>query len=502
MSDLEKQHAYDASGANSVDEGRNARSNGFPLAPTKSRSSQHGFHEKHTLANKPDGVDEAVWLDDASEANIKERKLSWQQATALLLTEYVVLAILAFPYSYQVLGYAGATLCTVLIGASTFYSTHILWRYCAAHPEIRDIADAAQVLVGGRKFGWWIAFIGLALNNWFIMGLHTVAGATAIQTIRSGSGPNTLIWAIIITLLMWLPSNVREFNHFTPLGLIASLTMFVCAILVMAGHGAQTHPSGWTPGLEITHSVWAPEGTTFVQGTNAVLNIVYTFIGHALIPSFIGDMENPKDFPKALGISITAQLVMYTIVGAVVYHYAGIELTTAPAYGSLNYKYGHAAAGLVLPTIIIVGILYSMVTSRAIFFQIFREGSIHRTTHTVKGWGTWFLIVLGGWIISFIIGESIPFFSDMLSLIACLFSSWFGYIMWAPAWYQLNRGRITRSTWTMIEAGLSLAIFVAGIFFFTVGTYVSVQSIINSYNNGAVKTPFTTANTGFVLDNY
>ncbi|GAA5975066.1 hypothetical protein JCM11641_000017 [Rhodosporidiobolus odoratus] len=470
-------------------------SRGGVLAPSISRSSQH----KHTLANKPDDVDERIWMEEASVAGIKERKLSWRQAAALLLTEYVVLAILAFPYSFQVLGYAGATLTTVIIGASTFYSTHILWRFCAAHPEVRDIADAAQVLCGGRKIGWWIAFIGLALNNWFIMGLHCVAGSTAVQTIRGGT-ETTLVWACIIGLLMYIPSNVRDFSSFTPLGMIASGTMFVAAVIVMAGHGVQDHPSGWTAGLEITHSVWAPEGTTFVQGMNAVLNIVYTFIGHALIPSFIGDMERPQDFPKALGVSMTAQMLLYTILGAVVYHYTGIELTTAPAYGSLISKYGKVAAGFVLPTIIIVGILYSLVTSRAIYFQIFKAGSPHRNQHTAKGWATWLLIVLGGWIISFIIGEAIPFFSDMLSLIACLFDSWFGYLMWAAAWFQLNKGRRFAGPAQIAEATLCILIAITGIFFFTAGTYASVQSIIDSYAAGAVKTPFTRANTGFVLD--
>lgn len=69
-------------------------------------------------------------------------------------------------------------------------------------------------------------------------------------------------------------------------------------------------------------------------------------------------------------------------------------------------------------------ILYSLVTSRAIFFQIFREGSRHRHEHTVLGWATWMAIVFGGWTISFIVGEAIPFFSDMLSLISSLFDSW------------------------------------------------------------------------------
>ncbi len=54
------------------------------------------------------------------------------------------------------------------------------------HPEVRDICDAAFALTG-KRYAWWAAFVGLALNNWAIMGLHVNAGATAIQTIRGGT---------------------------------------------------------------------------------------------------------------------------------------------------------------------------------------------------------------------------------------------------------------------------------------------------------------------------
>ncbi|GAA6061996.1 hypothetical protein JCM10212_004274 [Sporobolomyces blumeae] len=465
-----------------------------PLAPSKSRSS---FNEPHTLENKPDDVDAAIWLEEVSVVGVQERKLSWYQAAALLLTEYVVLAILAFPYSYQVLGYAGATLSIFLVGISTYYTSYILWKYCMKHPQIRDIADAAEVLTGSR-IGWYAAFIGLALNK-FIMGLHVVAGATAVQTIRGGT-ETTLTWAVIIAVIMWFFSNIRDFSSMSTVGLLASTTMFVATILVISGHGVQGLPNGYDPTVPITHSVWAPEGTTFVQGVNALLNVVYTFIGHALIPSFVGDMEHPRDFPKALAVSMAAEFALFTLTGAVVYHYTGTEYATAPAYGSLHERFGKPAAGLVLPTIIIVGILYSLVTSRAIFFQIFREGSRHRTGHTVTGWTVWCGIVLGGWIISFIIGEAIPFFSDMLSLISSLFDSWFGYIMWSCAWWQMSRGQRTGIRF-YIEAVVNALVLITGFFFFGAGTYASVQSIIDSYHAGAVKTPFTRANTGFTFTN-
>lgn len=66
----------------------------------------------------------------------------------------------------------------------------------------------------------------------------------------------------------------------------------------------------------------------------------FRWVGQALIPSFVGDMKNPEDFPKALYVSMAAEFILFTITGAVVYHYAGTQYTVAPAYGSLIEKYG------------------------------------------------------------------------------------------------------------------------------------------------------------------
>ncbi|KAK4050375.1 hypothetical protein OIV83_003444 [Microbotryomycetes sp. JL201] len=434
--------------------------------------------------------------DGSSDMQIAEKKLTWVQATLLLLTEYVVLAILAFPSAFAVLGMAGGVIATLVIGVSTYYTSHVLWRFCMAHPEVRDICDAAFALTGSR-WAWYAAFVGLALNNWFIMGLHVNAGATAIQTIRGGT-ECTLVWAVVVGVIMYIPSNIRELKHMAYIGVLASSTMFVCTILVISGHGVQGLPNGAQPGDSIKISIWAPEGTTFVQGMNALLNIVYTWIGHALIPTYVGDMERPEDFPKALAVSMLFEFLLFTLTGAVVYHYAG-QFSTAPGYGSLISKFAKPAAGLTMPTILLVGVLYSLITSRSIFFQIFPEGSKHRTRHTVKGWGTWLAVVFCGWVISFIIGQAIPFFNDLLALISSLFDSWFGYILWAFCYFDLNRGRQFKGKRQTIEFVVNVVILITGAFFFVAGTYASIQSIINSYAAGAIKKPFTCANTGFTF---
>lgn len=149
-------------------------------------------------------------------------------------------------------------------------------------------------------------------------------------------------------------------------------------------------------------------------------------------------------------------------------------------------------------TLSLTQILYSLVTSRAIYFQIFKEGSPHRSRHTFIGWASWIGIVFGGWVISFIIGEAVPFFSDLLSLISSLFDSsvqlysfaerslttslcrWFGYILWAIAYFQMTKGRRTAGVLATAETVLNVLILLTGFYFFTAGTYASVQSIIDS----------------------
>ena len=126
--------------------------------------------------------------------------------------------------------------------------------------------------------------------------------------------------------------------------------------------------------------MWAPKETSAVQGINALLNILYSFISHPLIPSYIGDMGDPQQFPTALYVTMGIEIVLFTILGAVVYvkvgesgvwtviltalqyrplrlsNFAGTDLMVSPAYGSLTESFGKAAAGLALPTIVSVGI--------------------------------------------------------------------------------------------------------------------------------------------------
>lgn len=244
------------------------------------------------------------------------------------------------------------------------------------------------------------------------------------------------------------------------------------------------------------------DGVTFVAGFNAFLNISYTFIGQITIPSFMAEMKEPKDFPKALWAVTIAEVIVFTLVGAIIYAYTGNQYMTAPAFGSLGKKlYVDISFSFMIPTLIFLGVLYASVSGRFIVQRIFHNSRHHLTQHTVKGWGVWIAVLAATWVGAFIIAEVIPFFSDLLSLMSSLFDSFFGFIFWGVAYVRMRRvdyGSGWMGKTSKVGLVSNILIIMIGLLFLGAGTYTSVQSIVDGYNSGSFGGPFTCASNGIL----
>ena len=302
-------------------------------------------------------------------------------------------------------------------------------------------------------------------------------------------------FSAIVAVIAWVCSLPRTFDTLSKIATFSAFFTFVSVLLaaVFAGvegkHGTAGYntPGGGKTGLltgEPKVLVVAASSTTFVSGMNAFLNISYTFIGQITLPSFIAEMKNPKDFPKALYAVTVCEIILFSVIGAVVYAYTGTQYNTAPAFGSLgNELYKKVSFSFMIPTIIFLGVLYASVSARFLFFRIF-EGTRHKGNHTVLGWATWAGILAITWIFAFIIAEVIPFFSDLLSLMSSLFDSFFGYIFWGTAYIRMRQadygpGWVTkrgiRGVLGLLFNGFIICI---GLYMLSAGTYVSYPLLL------------------------
>jgi len=130
-----------------------------------------------------------------------------------------------------------------------------------------------------------------------------------------------------------------------------------------------------------------------------------------------------------------------------------------------------------IPTLLFLGVLYASVSARFVFFRVF-DGSIHKSSHTIVGWGAWAGILALTWTGAFVIAEVIPFFADQLALMSSLFDSFFGWIFWGVAYLRMRyadhgpgyyKERGVRS-WTGFL--MNIVIILVGLFFLGAGTYV------------------------------
>jgi len=186
-------------------------------------------------------------------------------------------------------------------------------------------------------------------------------GAKYLNTMTNGA-VCTVGFGAIWAVLSWFCSLPRTFDTLSKLATLSAFFTFISVLLtaVFAGvegkHGTAGYntPGGGKSGLltgEPIVLVVATAGTGFVSGMNAFLNISYTFIGQITIPSFIAEMKEPKDFPKALWAVTICEIIVFSVVAAVIYAYTGTQYDTAPAFGSLgNVLYKKVAFSFMIPT--------------------------------------------------------------------------------------------------------------------------------------------------------
>ncbi|ODV94526.1 hypothetical protein PACTADRAFT_76162 [Pachysolen tannophilus NRRL Y-2460] len=435
--------------------------------------------------------------------DIKYRTCSWQRTAGLLFSEYICLAIMSFPWSYSVLGLVPGLILTVFVALTVLYTGLIITDYCIKHPKTQNICDIGQNLFWGQKWAWYATAICFLLNNILIQGLHVLVGAKYLNTV-SNHGGCTVGFSVATAVICLVISLPRTFSQMSLVGIFSAATMFIAVLLSLIFAGIQTHPDGWD-GTPVQYNLWPVQGTTYVSGMSAFLNIVYTFVGQITYPSFIAEMKNPREFKKALYVVTICELITFALAGSIIYVYVGNYYMISPAFGSLSGHYKIIAFSFAIPTIAFLGALYGNVSSQFLFFQFFPPDSEHRFSHTRKGWVVWVATNIGLWILAFIIAEVIPFFSDLLSLMSSLFDCWFGFVFWGTAFFRLKQSKYgckvrhlfpKLNPTEKIEYFINIFLILAGFYILGPGLYASVESIILSYESDSYGSVFTCASNG------
>lgn len=379
----------------------------------------------------------------------------------VMVAETISLGILSLPQAMATLGVVPGLILLLCLGAMASYTGFVIGQFKMRHPHIHSMGCAGEVLFGhwgGEILGW-----GQFLFYVFIMGSHILTFSIMMNAITE-HGACTIVWMVvgtILSLIFTLPRTLKNLSYYS----VASFVSIIGAVMItMIGVSITKPGMKLVNGHEVLEvRLWPREGLSFQGGFLAVANMVFAYAGHVAFFTFISELKNPRDFPKALAFLQCSDISMYIITAVVVYYYAG-DHVASPALDSASEVVKKVAYGVAIPTIVIAGVVNGHVGVKYLYVRLLRDHKddlLHQKNR--KSYGIWVFICTASWIGAWLIAEAVPVFNDLLGLTSALFASWFTFGLSGMFWMQMNLQRgeqwwqiVPRSGWSWRKTTLFL----------------------------------------------
>jgi Transmembrane amino acid transporter protein len=403
-----------------------------------------------------------------------------------MISETISLGILSLPSALSTLGLIPGLTLLLTLGALATHTAHI-----------HSMGDAGAILFG--QLGGWVLGAGQLAFVVFIMGSHVLTFGIMMNAI-TGHAACTVVFMLAGTVLSFVLAIPRTLKNLSWWSITSFVSIVAAVVVTMVGvatasphdsSGSRNGDGGILAGREF--SLWPAPDVQFHTAFLAVSNIIFAYAGHVAFFTFISELREPREFPKALALLQVSDICMYVVSAVVIYYYAG-GTVKSPALDSAGPVVRKVAYGVAIPTIVIAGVVNGHVAVKYLYVRICRylydkekgkmpggkrrsesgsgsgvpggSSSTESSPSTIekgaarpepenllystswKARGLWIAINGTLWLAAWLIAEGVPVFNDLLGLTSALFASWFTFGLSGCMWFSMQfEGVRERGTW-------------------------------------------------------
>lgn len=416
------------------------------------------------------------------EGEQKFKQLGWKRLTICLIVKAIALGSLSIPSAFASVGMVAGVILTVGIGLIAIYTSHVIGQVVVKYPHVKHYADALKLIWG--RFGYELCGAMFCCYIILLVGSHTLTGTIAFIRIVDDTALCALVWGVVSAVILFLLALPPSFAEFAILGYIDFVSIIAALGITIIATGVARNPS------TVEWSAWPPEDMSLKSAFLSTTNIVLAYAFAVSQFSFMAEMHTPEDYTKSIWSLGLMEIFIYTITGALIYAFVGLEVHS-PALLSSGFTVSRVAFGISLPVIFISGSINCVVLGRYVLSRVFSNSPI-QYVNTKAGWVAWITLVAVINIISFIIAEAVPFFNALLGLISSLFLSGFTFYFPSLFWFLLiKEGKWTASWRNIVLSVTNVTIGIIGLAILGLGTWASVQDIVDQYASGNISGSFT-----------
>jgi hypothetical protein len=259
--------------------------------------------------------------------------------------------------------------------------------------------------------------------------------------------------------------------------------------------------------------------TTFTAAMTAISNQLFAVGASGVFFSITAEMKEPQKFTRSLIWGQGFIVLTCIAIASIVYGKVGQYLAN-PALGSAGSLMKRISYGTALPGLLVTAVLYSHIAAKYWFVRILR-GTEHLQRSTVKHWTVWIGSMLVTAIFAFVVVGVVPFFGSFLSLVGALVNPIFtnippGFMLlfyiakqpvkvgdegkWVPEdktpathWLVVAFMAYRRGFKDALLIVIGVFMILSGAFIMVGGTYATVLTIKQSYDDGSVSAVFSCA---------
>jgi len=276
-----------------------------------------------TAAGAPvDGKnDEIVGLLGLSEAAAaaaappRRPGMSWQRGALTMMAEVVGTGVLGLAYAGARVGWALAFSFLLFFGACSLYSSLLLAYVHKEHPSVDSYMAAADLFFGARARRWTAAAVNV---NWLlVLPYYLMASANALAVAFWWSDRCYWEWALASLVPVGLLAQIRSLEALSTLSSasVAAIAVVLVAIVAALVAGGREDAG--------TASFGPPAGMSVWDAFDAISAMTFAYQGQSMLFEIASEMEDARDFGKAVKASGCGLFAIYAVAMAAGYYYRG-----------------------------------------------------------------------------------------------------------------------------------------------------------------------------------
>jgi amino acid permease len=227
------------------------------------------------------------------------------------------------------------------VGIISIYTGFTIGSLKSHFMQIHSMADAGGLLMGrAGQLGLGIAQVVFYI---FVMGSHVLT-FSIMMNVLTDHGSCTLLYSalgLLVSFILTLPRQLEKLSHLSSVSFVSIVMAILVTMISIVISKDSPGPIPLISPALATH-----------EACLAIANIVFAYAGHVAFFTMFSELQEIKDYPRALTMLHLCEMILYTITAIVIYAYVGPSVKS-PALNSAEYLYRKILYGIAIPTVCI-----------------------------------------------------------------------------------------------------------------------------------------------------